>query len=118
MQIDADQLIDERKITPLQMRVFVLCALVAVLDAVDSVSIGFAGPLIAQGLDMRPAAFAPAYSAGLLGAAIGAIAAGPVSDRFGRKPMLVFTTALFGLFTCLTPSAESFGLLVVYRFIA
>jgi MFS transporter, AAHS family, 4-hydroxybenzoate transporter len=118
MQVDADRLIDERKITALQMRVFVLCALVAVLDAVDSVSIGFAGPLIAQGFDMKSAAFAPAYSAGLLGAAIGAIAAGPISDRFGRKPMLVFTTALFGLFTCLTPSADSFAALVAYRFIA
>jgi AAHS family 4-hydroxybenzoate transporter-like MFS transporter len=118
MHVDADRLIDERPISALQIRVFVLCALVAVLDAVDSVAIGFAGPLIAQGFQMSPAAFSPAYSAGLFGAAIGAIAAGPVADRFGRKPTLVLTTALFGVFTCLTPFAGSFSVLFVYRLIA
>src|SRR5690348_11639060 len=118
MQVDADGLIDERPISTLQMRVFVLCALVAVLDALDSQSIGVAGPLIAAGFKMSPAAFSPAYSAGLFGAAIGALAIGPISDRFGRKPLLVLTTALFGAFTCLTVFAHSFPILVSYRFIA
>lgn len=118
MHVDADRLIDERPISALQIRVFVFCALVAVLDAVDSQSIGVAGPLIAQELKVSLAAFAPAYSSGLLGAAIGALAFGPVSDRFGRKPTLVFTTALFGVFTCLTAFADSFPMLLSYRFIA
>ncbi len=118
MQVDVDRLIDERPISALQIRVFVLCALVAVLDAADSVAIGFAGPLLAQQLKVSPAAFSPIYSAGLFGATIGAIAAGPISDRFGRKPTLVFTTLLFGVVTCLTPFAESFSILFLYRFVA
>ncbi len=118
MHVDVDRLLDERPISSLQIRVFVLCALVAVLDAVDSVAIGFAAPLIAQEFGMSPAAFSPAFSAGLFGAAIGAISAGPISDRFGRKPTLVFTTILFGVFTCLTPLADSFSVLFFYRFIA
>jgi len=118
MHVDADTLIDERPITALQMRVFALCALVAILDAVDSVGIGFAGPLIAQQLKMSPAAFSPVYSAGLFGATIGAIAAGPISDRFGRKPMLVFTVLLFAVFTCLTPFAKSFSVLFLFRLLA
>jgi AAHS family 4-hydroxybenzoate transporter-like MFS transporter len=67
---------------------------------------------------MSPAAFSPAYSAGLFGATIGAVAAGPISDRFGRKPTLVLTTFLFGVFTCLTPFADSFSAFVLYRWIA
>jgi AAHS family 4-hydroxybenzoate transporter-like MFS transporter len=118
MQVDVDRLIDERPISALQIRVFILCALVAVLDAVDSVAIGFAGPLIAQQFKMSPAAFSPVYSAGLFGATIGAIAAGPVSDRFGRKPTLVCTVLLFALFTCMTPFAASFPLLVFFRLVA
>src|SRR5215467_1780863 len=118
MRLDADTLIDERPITALQMRVFVLCALVAILDAVDSVGIGFAGPLIAQQLKMSAAAFSPVYSAGLFGATIGAVAAGPISDRFGRKPTLVFTVLLFAVFTCLTPFAESFSMLFLFRLLA
>jgi AAHS family 4-hydroxybenzoate transporter-like MFS transporter len=118
MQIDVDRLIDDRPISRLQIRVFVLCALVAILDAVDSQSIGVAGPLIRDALHMSAGRFAPAYSAGLFGAAIGALAFGPLSDRFGRKPMLVFTTFLFGVFTCVTVFAETFPMLVTYRLIA
>ena len=118
MKIDVDRIIDDRPISPLQMRVFAFCAVVALLDAVDSQTIGIAGPLIRDALKMSPAGFAPAYSAGLLGAAIGALAFGPVSDRFGRKPTLVFTTAVFGFFTCLTALAHSFPVLVIDRVIA
>ena len=118
MHVDVDRLIDERPISALQIRVFILCALVAVLDAVDSQSIGVAGPLIRDAFHMSAGAFAPVYSAGLFGAAIGALAFGPISDRFGRRPMLIFTTALFGVFTCLTVFADSFPVLVFYRFVA
>lgn len=118
MQIEADSLLDGRRIGALQIRVFVFCALVALLDAVDSQAIGVAGPLMAASLKMSIAAFAPAYSAGLLGAAIGALGFGPVSDRFGRKPTLIFTTLLFGIFTLLTAAAASFPALFAYRFIA
>jgi AAHS family 4-hydroxybenzoate transporter-like MFS transporter len=118
MQVDVDRLIDERPLSALQVRVFVLCALVAILDAVDSVGIGFAGPLIAQQFKMSAAAFSPVYSVGLFGATIGAIAAGPVSDRFGRKPTLVFTVLLFAVFTCLTPFAQSFPALVFFRLLS
>ncbi len=118
MKLDVDRLIDEAPISALQYRVFLFCAVVALLDAVDSVSIGLAGPLIAGDLKMSPAAFSPVYSSGLLGAAIGALIFGPLSDRFGRKPLLVLTTATFGLFTCLTVLADTFPVLVAYRFIA
>jgi AAHS family 4-hydroxybenzoate transporter-like MFS transporter len=118
MRIEADSLFDSRPVGALQIRVFIFCALVALLDAVDSQAIGVAGPLMASGLKMSAAAFSPAYSAGLLGAAIGALAFGPVSDRFGRRPTLLFTTALFGTFTVLTAFADSFPLLIAFRLIA
>src|SRR5438270_8555644 len=118
MQIEADGLLDRPRISALQIRVFVICALVALLDAVDSQAIGVAGPLMSASLKMSAAAFSPAYSAGLLGAAIGALAFGPVSDGFGRKPALVFTTLLFGIFTVLTALAASFPVLFAYRFVA
>jgi MFS transporter, AAHS family, 4-hydroxybenzoate transporter len=118
VQIDVDKVIDDRPVSALQLRVFTFCALVALLDAVDSQAIGVAGPLIRDALKLSPVAFSPAYSAGLLGAAIGALAFGPVSDHFGRRPTLVFTTAMFGFFTCLTAFAGSFPVLVLYRVIA
>jgi MFS transporter, AAHS family, 4-hydroxybenzoate transporter len=118
LRIEADTLFDSRPVGALQVRVFIFCAAVALLDAVDSQAIGVAGPLMAAGLKMSAAAFSPAYSAGLFGAAIGALAFGPTSDRYGRKPALVFTTTLFGVFTILTAFAHSFPVLLTYRLIA
>ena len=117
-RVDVAQLIDEKPVSALQIRVFVLCALVAVLDAVDSQAIGVAAPLMAADLKISPGGFAPAFSAGLFGATIGALGFGLVADWLGRKPTLVLTTGLFGLFTCLTVFADSFYVLLTYRFIA
>jgi len=118
LRIDAAALIDDRPITGLQVRVFIFCALVALLDGVDSYVIAVAGPLIRDEMAMSALAFAPAFSAHLFGAAIGAILFGPIADRIGRKPTLVFATALFGAFTCLTALAGSFPLLLLYRALA
>jgi AAHS family 4-hydroxybenzoate transporter-like MFS transporter len=117
-EIDVASLIDDRPIGALQIRVFVLCALVALLDGVDSQAIGVAGPLIAAQLKMSPGIFSWAYSAGLFGATIGALIFGPIADYFGRKSTLIFATALFGVFTCVTALADTFPVLVAYRFIA
>ena len=117
-RIDIASVIDERPISATQVRVWLLCGLVAVLDGLDTQVIGVAGPLMAADLGLSPAAFAPVFSAGLLGAAIGALLFGPLADRVGRKPMLVSATALFGLFTCLTAVADSVAVLLTYRFLA
>jgi AAHS family 4-hydroxybenzoate transporter-like MFS transporter len=117
-RVDATSLIDERPISGLQIRVFVLCALVALLDAVDSQSIGVAAPLMRADLNLSAGAFAPVFSAGLFGATIGALGFGLIADWLGRRPTLIFTTGLFGLFTCLTVFADSFYVLIAYRFIA
>lgn len=117
-QLDVARLIDERPVSALQIRVFILCALVALLDAVDSQSIGVAAPLMAADLKIATGAFAPAFSAGLFGATLGALGFGLAADRLGRKPTLVFTTGLFGVFTCLTVFADNFQVLLIYRFVA
>jgi AAHS family 4-hydroxybenzoate transporter-like MFS transporter len=116
--VDVASLIDDRPISALQVRVFVLCALVALLDAVDSQAIGVAAPLMRADLNLSAGAFAPIFSAGLFGATIGALAFGQLADWLGRRPTLIVTTALFGAFTCLTVFADSFSVLLIYRFIA
>lgn len=117
-RIDIASVIDERPISAVQIRVWLLCGMVAVLDGLDTQVIGVAGPVMAAGLGLSPAAFAPVFSSGLLGAAIGALLFGPLADRVGRKPMLVCATALFGLFTCLTALTDSVAVLLTYRFLA
>lgn len=114
--VNVTTLIDSRPISRLQWLVFAFCALVAFLDGADSQSIGVAGPLIAAEFHMAMGAFTPAFSAGLLGATIGALTFGGLGDRFGRKRMLVVAVLLLSVFTLLTAVASNFTELLVIRF--
>lgn len=112
------QIIDEERIKPFQILAIVLCSLVAFLDGLDSQSIAVAAPIIAGNLNLARSALGPVFSAGLLGAMIGALTFGPLADRFGRKRMLVAAAFLFGVFTILTAQANSLESLLAVRFAA
>ena len=57
------------------------------------------------------------FSAGLFGLMLGALAFGPIADRFGRRPVLVFCTLFFGVLSLLTVTADSVRSLTVLRFL-
>ena len=100
------------------LRVAILCAAVAFLDGVDSVSMGPAGPAILETLHLPSTRLGPVVSSALLGAVIGAFSLGNLADRFGRKRMLLAATLVFGLLTLATAYATSFGELILIRFVA
>jgi MFS transporter, AAHS family, 4-hydroxybenzoate transporter len=116
--ISVDTLLNTPPLKPLQYLVIIACAMVALVDGMDSQAIGVAGPGIAADLHMAMGRFTPALSAGLLGAAIGSVAFGGIADHYGRRPVLICATAIFGIFTLLTALPTSFGELVALRFIA
>ncbi len=73
-----------------------LCALAVFFDGYEAQMLAMAIPLLAKHLAVPPTVFAIAASASLAGMAIGALVLGPLSDRFGRKPMLLVSLLLFG----------------------
>ncbi len=115
--IDLPALIDARPLSRYQQGIIGLCALVALLDGMDTQSIGVAAPLIAERFGMTRPQLAPVFSAGLVGAAIGAFAFGPLADRFGRKRFLALACVVFGVFTAATAQCTSFDALLVCRFL-
>ncbi len=116
--INVTRLIDDRPMGALQVLVVVLCALINLLDGMDTQSIGVAAPFIAKGLGLQMAQFGPIFSAALFGATLGAIGFGAVADRVGRKPLLVLATCIIGVFTLATALAPTVGALVAFRFLA
>lgn len=117
-EIDLPALIDSQPLSRKQIRIIGLCSLVALLDGLDTQSIGVAAPLIAKLFGMEKSQLAPIFSAALIGAAIGALAFGPLADRFGRKPFLVLSAVIFGVFTFLTALCPDFNTLLACRFAA
>ncbi len=54
--------------------------------------------------------------AAMFGVAIGALVAGPLSDRYGRKRILLWSVALFALFSLAGAVAQSPTQLALMRF--
>lgn len=117
-ELDIAAEIDRRPVSRVQLGVIVLCGSIALLDGADTQSIGVAAPLIAAALGTDVKGFGPVFSAALIGAAVGALAFGPLADRYGRKRFLVVAATAFGLFTLLTALAGSMHQLIAVRFAA
>jgi MFS transporter, AAHS family, 4-hydroxybenzoate transporter len=90
--------------------------LIQICDGYDVGSIGWAVPSLTHAWNLPPSAFALAFLWSYLGVMAGALSSGPIGDRFGRKPLLLASIAIFGLASLLSAFTGSLGVLSVLRF--
>lgn len=109
---------DNSKLGSFQLGAMIVCFVVVALDGFDTQSVAFVAPALRHTWDVSPELFGPLFGAGLLGTLVGSIALGSLADRFGRKPMLMLSTLVFGGMTLLCATANSIEQLALYRFIA
>jgi AAHS family 4-hydroxybenzoate transporter-like MFS transporter len=115
--LTVNELIDDRPTSRFQIAAIVLCGFVILFDGFDGQSLGFLVPSIAEEFGIPRAAFTPAVSASLFGLMIGAMVAGPIADRWGRKSAIIISVVVFGLMSLLTARAASLNELVLLRFL-
>src|SRR5215510_5021721 len=115
--LTVNDVIDSRPVSRFQAMTILLCGLVLVLDGFDTQAMGFLVPPIAEELGIPLSAFGPVLSAGLFGLMIGAMASGPIADRWGRRWAVIASAFVFGTFSLLTPAASTIAGLVTLRFL-
>jgi AAHS family 4-hydroxybenzoate transporter-like MFS transporter len=117
-KVDVIELIDRHPVTGFQIGVLILCMLVAALDGFDTQAIGYTAPAIAGVLHLPMAQFGKVGSAGLVGAAVGALSFGPFADLFGRKWFMIVAIIVFAIFSYMTAQSSSLDELLTFRFLA
>ncbi len=108
--------LENQRLGSLQIRVAALCTLIQMCDGYDVNSIGWAVPSLIHSWHLPPPSFTVAFLWSSIGIMIGALSAGPIGDRFGRRPLLLASLAILGLASLLSAFAGSLGILSILRF--
>lgn len=117
-QINVRQLLDNSPLSTFQKFIIFLGFLIVLADGFDVVIMGFVGPALKEAWGWSNQDLAPVLSAALFGLTFGALTAGPLGDKFGRRKVLCTSVMIFGVFTLLVATATSQTSFIIYRFIA
>jgi len=115
--IDLVEFIDRQPVGGFQLRLLLTCAAVLFLDGFDTQAIGYVAPALAKEWGLSKGALGPVFSAGLFGLMIGALLFGPLADRVGRKKIIIFSTAAFGIGALATAFVHDVTTLLIVRFL-
>lgn len=115
--VNVQTFINENPFSIFQWIVFALCFLIVLLDGFDTAAIGYIAPSLIKEWGVTKPDLAPVLSAALFGLAGGAILAGPLADRVGRKLLLIVSVTVFGIGCFASSFASNLGDLTIMRFI-
>jgi len=112
----AELALENQRLGRLQILVATLTGLVQVCDGYDLNAIAWAVPSLIKDWHLPPPAFTTVFLWSSIGIMVGALSAGPIGDRFGRKPLLLASLTIFGVASLLSAFVGSLGVLAVLRF--
>jgi AAHS family 4-hydroxybenzoate transporter-like MFS transporter len=113
--LDVTEIIDRRPLSPLGLRVAILCGLAMVLDGFDIQVITFVAPVLTEALGVSRSMLGPVFSIGLLGTTLGALIFGTLADRIGRKPLMLTCILVFAVCSLGTITATGIASLMAWR---
>ena len=100
-----------------QYKLLMVTGLGWLFDSMDTGLIAFVLPVLTKDWGLSPAQAGWIGSIGLIGMALGAVLAGTVADRIGRKKVFTITVLLYSISTGLCALAWSYESLLVFRFL-
>ena len=95
-----------------------LCCAAMVIEGYDVQVLAYAAPAIVRDWHIDKAYLGPVFGAALFGYLLGATLLSGISDKFGRKKVIVLGNIFFGLLTIASAFAPNLTVLMVLRFVA
>lgn len=100
-----------------QYKLLLVTGLGWLFDSMDTGLISFVLPVLAKEWSLTPAQVGWIGSIGLIGMALGAVLAGTVADKIGRKKVFTITVLLYSLSTGMCALSWSYESLLFFRFL-
>jgi MFS family permease len=114
----AEVLMNQRAAGAIHRRIVALAFSAWIFDFYDLVLYSFLLVPVGRELHLTPAESSLALGTSLLMTAVGGVIFGFLGDRFGRKPMIAATVAIYGVGTALCGFSNTLPQLIVFRSIA
>ena len=115
--VNVQTLLNEHPFSGFQWVIFILCFLIVLIDGFDTAAIGFIAPSLINEWGIEKTHLGPVLSAALFGIAFGALSAGPLADRLGRKSVLTVAVVLMGVASIVSAMSSTLTELSIWRFV-
>ncbi len=115
--IDVSGIIEQQKLGRFLVGLVLVSWIITFFDGLDTNLISFAAPYFGAQYHLSRIQLGNIFSMGLFGTMVGGFALGYVGDRIGRRPVVIFATALFGILTMCFALAGNYSSLVLLRFV-
>ena len=117
-RVDVARVIDEARLTRHHILIFALCILSMIIDGFDMQVLPYTAPALLPALGAAPADLGPLVSVSIVGMLVSGFVSGLVSDRYGRRQVIVVGLFAFGLFTLGKGLVTTYNQLLVLQFLA
>ncbi len=111
-------IIDEIGVTKYTWIIFFLIGFAHLLDGFDNMVVPYTMPQIAKEWALTKVQTGSLVSWGFVGSILGAIIAGSLSDRIGRKKMMIAACLVYSIFSGLTYFAPNFTTYAILRILS
>ncbi len=117
-KVNIATLVDNSRLGLFQWTTFILCGLCLIMDGFDVQAMGYVAPAVIKEFKIPGAQMGLVFSAALTGVLLGSFLFSMLSDRIGRRPVLIAAALYFAVLTLWTATARSANELLVIRFVA
>jgi AAHS family 4-hydroxybenzoate transporter-like MFS transporter len=115
--VNLQSFLNEHGFSGYQWMIFGLCFLIVLLDGFDTAAIGYIAPSLIKEWGVGKPELGPVLSAALFGLAVGALSAGPLADKLGRRRLLVASVLIFAVACFASAFSADLTQLTLLRFV-
>jgi MFS transporter, AAHS family, 4-hydroxybenzoate transporter len=116
--IDIGMMIETQSRSRYSHLILILCCAAMVIEGYDVQVLAYAAPAIIRDWKIEHSYFGPVFGAALFGYMLGATLLSGLSDKIGRKKVIVLGNIFFGALTVASAFAPTINVLLALRFLA